>query len=60
MAARGHVAKVCDCRDPETGKRLGKACPKRTQTRHGSWMFVVGVQDATGTRHQIHLQGFAT
>jgi len=58
--SKGHVAKVCDCRDPETGKRLGKACPKRTQTRHGSWMFVVGVQDATGQRRQVHRQGFAT
>jgi len=58
--SKGHVAKVCDCRDPETGKRLGKACPKRSQSRHGSWMFVVGVQDATGQRRQVHRQGFAT
>ena len=58
--SRGHIAKICDCRDPDTGKKLGKGCPKRSQTRHGSWMFVVGVRDHTGKRKQIARQGFPT
>jgi len=57
---RGHFSKVCDCRDPETGKKLGKECPKRGQARHGSWMFVVGVKGPDGKRRQVHRQGFAT
>lgn len=57
---RGHIAKICDCRDPQTGKKLGKDCAKRSQVRHGSWMFVVGVKGPDGKRKQIHRQGFRT
>ncbi len=70
---RGYVAQVCDCRDPETGRRLGARCPKLPRRArngepgrkgirgHGSWAFVVGVVDPlTGKRRQIHRQGFPT
>jgi hypothetical protein len=29
--------KACHCRDPETGKLLGKTCPDLTKRRHGAW-----------------------
>ncbi|MGW5689124.1 site-specific integrase [Nonomuraea sp. NPDC003754] len=32
-----NVAKRCNCRDPETGKKLGKKCPELAKRAHGSW-----------------------
>jgi integrase len=27
----------CSCRDPQTGRRLGKSCPQLAQKGHGAW-----------------------
>jgi integrase len=29
--------KACSCRDPETGRLLGKRCPNLAKRRHGKW-----------------------
>lgn len=33
----GHVTKRCNCRDPKTGKQLGKKCPLLAKRSHGGW-----------------------
>jgi integrase len=34
---KGSTFRRCACRDPETGKQYGQACPKFTNRRHGVW-----------------------
>ena len=34
---KGSTHRRCYCRDPETGKPLGKKCPKLTNRKHGSY-----------------------
>lgn len=34
---KGSTFRRCACRNPETGKQYGQACPKFSQKRHGLW-----------------------
>ncbi|KJK58556.1 integrase, partial [Saccharothrix sp. ST-888] len=34
---KGSTYRRCACRNPETGKQWGQACPKFSQKRHGLW-----------------------
>ncbi|GAA3911819.1 hypothetical protein GCM10023084_74860 [Streptomyces lacrimifluminis] len=34
---KGSTHRRCYCRDPETGKPLGKNCPKLSSRKHGSY-----------------------
>lgn len=34
---KGSTFRRCACRNPETGKQYGQACPKFRQKRHGLW-----------------------
>lgn len=34
---KGSTHRRCYCRDPHTGKPLGKRCPKLTSRKHGSY-----------------------
>lgn len=36
----GTITRRCSCRDPQTGKNYGKACPKFSNKRHGTWVVV--------------------
>lgn len=58
MAAR--VYRRCGCRDPQTGKQLGKACPRLKDAKHGSWGFVCEAPGSDGLRLQIRRSGFPT
>ena len=51
--------KRCGCRDPETGKQLGSACPKLRQRHHGSFEAAPRVDTSDG-RKKLHRSGFAT
>ncbi len=35
----GTVNRRCHCKDPETRKELGSACPLRKQSKHGEWEY---------------------
>lgn len=59
MTARVPRGKYCLCRHPETGKRLGKACPKLTQRHHGLFESEKRV-DTSGGYQKLHRRGFAT
>jgi integrase len=56
MSAKG---KRCGCRDPETGKQLGSACPKLRQRHHGSYEAELRIDTSEG-RKKLHRSGFAT
>jgi integrase len=58
---KGSVKRRCTCKNPESGKRLGAACPKLTNPRHGSWHFTVDLGTGPdGKRQQHHRGGFPT
>jgi len=49
--------KRCGCRDPETGRQLGAACPKLRQRHHGTWEANPYLDTSTG-RKKLHRAGF--
>ncbi|NBF00553.1 site-specific integrase [Nonomuraea sp. KC401] len=70
--AKGTTFKTCACKDPATGKRLGKNCPKlrrphddggaRWNTTHGSWGYQLELPTHTDgkRRNPLRRSGFAT
>ncbi|MEU6784621.1 tyrosine-type recombinase/integrase [Nonomuraea angiospora] len=70
--AKGTTFKTCACKDPATGKRLGKNCPKlrrphhdggaRWSTTHGSWGYQLELPAHTDgkRRNPLRRSGFAT
>lgn len=57
---RGSVHKVCGCRDPQTGRRLRRKCPRLKQHSHGSWEYVLDLPGPGGRRRQLRRAGFGT
>lgn len=51
------AGKRCGCRDPETGRQLGAACPKLRQRHHGTWEANPYIDTSTG-RKKLHRGGF--
>src|SRR5215469_5698655 len=57
----GSTFKRCGCRDPRTGRQLGRRCPHLRQRRHGSWYLAVELSAAPdGRRRRVRLGGYAT
>lgn len=57
----GTTTRRCSCRDPKTGKNYGKACPKFSNKRHGTYAVrheLPARQD--GTRREYRRSGFTT
>jgi integrase len=57
----GTTTRRCSCRDPRTGKSYGKACPKFTSKRHGTYAVrheLTARQD--GSRREYRRSGFPT
>jgi integrase len=53
--------RACWCRDPETGKELGDACPDRGRKGHGAWYArYEAPPGADGKRQRPRLGPFAT
>jgi integrase len=57
MSARAPKGKRCGCRDPETGRKLGSACPKLRQRHHGSYEAELRIDTSDG-RKKLHRSGF--
>lgn len=54
--------KRCYCKDPETGRDLGRTCPKLTGRHHGTWGYDTRIPvstSKTGTR-ELRRFGFGT
>lgn len=55
------VFKRCGCRNRETGRPLGAACPDMAQDEHGSWYYRLEVAPwPDGRRRQLRRGGFPT
>jgi integrase len=54
------VFKLCGCRDPQTKKRLEKACPRLCQCGHGTWYFEGMVSTMAGRHERARRGGFPT
>jgi integrase len=59
MTPQAPRGKRCGCRDPETGKQLGNACPKLRQRHHGFYEAAPRVDTSQGHR-KLHRSGFST
>lgn len=59
MTTRAPKGKRCGCRDPETGRQLGAACPRLRQRHHGTWEANPYI-DTTEGRRKLHRSGFTT
>jgi integrase len=58
---RGSVFPLCFCRDPQTGKALGKKCPKLGKKGHAKWYFRYSAPaGADGKRRQPRIGPFDT
>ena len=51
--------KRCGCRDPETRRKLGSACPDLSKRHHGSYEAALRIDTSKG-RRKLHRSGFAT
>ena len=66
--ASGRTFKRCNCRDTETGKRLGRTCPKlwradgQWSPRHGTWTYQLELPPTLDgkRRNPLRRGGFAT
>jgi len=53
MISQGVIFKRCSCRDPASGRQLGRTCPQLAQGGHGSWYFHVSVTNLMGRRERV-------
>lgn len=52
----GSTFKRCGCRDPRTGRQLGRRCPHLRERGHGSWYLAVELSAAPdGRRRRVRL-----
>jgi integrase len=62
MSAKWSTPKRCYCKDPDTGRELGRTCPKLTGRHHGTYGYTTRVPVSTsksGVR-ELRRFGFAT
>jgi integrase len=59
VTSRGRVYKRCGCKDPVTGKQVGKNCPGLRRRHHGEWAIEVRITTSPGVR-KLHRSGYAT
>ncbi|MFD9814474.1 tyrosine recombinase XerC [Streptomyces sp. NPDC059080] len=58
---KGSTHRRCYCRDPKTGKPLGKSCPKLTNRKHGSYSVRQELPPREdGTRRSFSRAGYDT
>lgn len=58
---KGSTHRRCYCRDPKTGKPLGKKCPKLASRKHGSYSIRQELPpDENGTRRSFSRAGYTS
>jgi Phage integrase, N-terminal SAM-like domain len=60
MVSQGVIFKPCSCRDPASGRQLGRSCPQLAQGGHGSWYFHGSVTNLMGRRKRARRGGYPT
>jgi hypothetical protein len=59
MSGKWSTPKRCYCKDPDTGKDLGRTCPNLTQRHHGTFGYGTRISTSKGQR-ELRRFGFAT
>jgi integrase len=59
MSGKWSTPRRCTCRDPETGRELGRTCPKLTRRHHGTVGYSTRIPTSSG-RRELRRFGFAT
>jgi integrase len=59
MSRKWSTPKRCYCKDSDTGKDLGRTCPKLTQRHHGTFGYGTRIPTSKGQR-ELRRFGFAT
>jgi hypothetical protein len=61
---KGETYKRCGCRDPQTGRQLGRNCPellsRSLKRRHGSWFFDTRIDTTGGAGQRLKRGGYLT
>jgi hypothetical protein len=60
MAGKWSTPKRCYCKDPATGRELGRACPKLHGRHHGTYGYDTRIPASRGKRIELRRFGFAT
>ena len=58
MSDIGAVFKRCGCRNPETGKRLDRSCPRLGEQDHGTWYFACSAPNVFGRAERVRRGGY--
>jgi integrase len=58
MGDTGAVFKRCGCRNPVTGRRLDRACPRLGEPDHGSWYFACSAPNVFGRAERLRRGGY--
>ena len=58
MGDTGAVFKRCGCRNPVTGRRLDRACPRLGEPAHGSWYFACSAPNVFGRAERLRRGGY--
>lgn len=56
---KGSTFKRCGCKDPGTGKEIGRTCPDLPKRRHGTWGFSIRLDTST-SRRELRRLGYST
>lgn len=59
MSGKWSTPRRCACRDPETGRELGRTCPKLARRHHGTVGYSTRIPTSKGQR-ELRRFGFAT
>jgi integrase len=59
VSAKWSTPKRCNCKDPETGKELGRTCPRLTGRHHGTHGYDTRIPTSSGVR-ELRRFGFPT
>lgn len=59
MSGKWSTPKRCNCKDPATGKELGRTCPKSPKRHHGTLGYDTRIPTGRGTR-ELRRFGFDT
>jgi hypothetical protein len=59
VSGKWSTPKRCNCKDPETGRELGRTCPKLSGRHHGTVGYTTRIPTTSGVR-ELRRFGFAT
>jgi hypothetical protein len=58
MSDVGAIFKRCGCRNPVTGARLDRRCPRLAERDHGTWYFACSAPNVLGRAERMRRGGY--